>query len=164
MSQPQPAPLERSLVLLKPDALQRRLAGRILARFEEKGLRLVALKMMRIEPERAARHYEPHKAKPFYPGLVRFMTSSPVVALVLEGKEVISIVRRMVGKTFGPEAEPGTIRGDFGASRSFNLIHASDGPETARREIELFFREDELFAWIPTDFAWVYDVADELKG
>ena len=91
------------------------------------------------------------------------MTSSPVVALCLEGKDVINIVRKLVGKTFGPEAEPGTIRGDFGASRSFNLIHASDAADTAKREIELFFRADELHEYTPADFEWVYDVKDELK-
>jgi nucleoside-diphosphate kinase len=155
--------LERTLILLKPDALQRRLSGRILTRFEEKGLRIVGLKMMRIPQALAERHYEPHKSKPFYPGLVRFMTSSPILALVLEGKDVINIVRKMVGKTFGPEAEPGTVRGDFGASRSFNLIHASDAPETAKREVELFFKADELHEWTPTDFEWVYDVKDELQ-
>jgi nucleoside-diphosphate kinase len=155
--------LERTLILLKPDAVQRRLSGRILSRFEDKGLRIVGLKLLRISTEIAAKHYEPHKSKPFYPGLVRFMTASPVVALVLEGKDVINIVRKMVGKTFGPEAEPGTIRGDFGASRSFNLIHASDAPDTAKREVELFFRADELQEWTPTDFEWIYDVQDELK-
>jgi nucleoside-diphosphate kinase len=156
--------LERTLILLKPDALQRRLAGRILSRFEEKGLQLVGLKLMRVTPALAERHYEAHKAKPFYPGLVRFMTSSPIVALVLEGKDVVNIVRKLVGKTFGPEAEPGTIRGDFGSSRSFNLIHASDAPDTAKREVELFFKPEELQEWKPTDFEWVYDVKDELKG
>jgi nucleoside-diphosphate kinase len=156
--------LERSLILLKPDALQRRLAGRILSRFEEKGLQLVGLKLMRITPALAERHYEAHKAKPFYPGLVRFMTSSPIVALVFEGKDVVNIVRKLVGKTFGPEAEPGTIRGDFGSSRSFNLIHASDAPDTAKREVELFFKPEELQEWKPADFEWVYDVKDELKG
>ncbi|HKD99394.1 MAG TPA: nucleoside-diphosphate kinase [Planctomycetota bacterium] len=155
--------LERTLVLFKPDALQRRLAGRILARFEEKGLRIVGLKLMRMTPELAATHYEAHKAKPFYAGLVRFMTSSPIVALAVEGKDSVAIVRKMVGKTFGPEAEPGTIRGDFGASRSFNLIHASDAADTARREVELFFRAGELLDWKPTDLEWVYDVADELR-
>lgn len=155
--------LERTLILLKPDALQRRLAGRILGRFEDKGLRVVGLKLMRISPELAERHYEAHKSKPFYPGLVRFMTSSPVVALCLEGKDVVNIVRKLVGKTFGPEAEPGTIRGDFGASRSFNLIHASDAPDTAKRETELFFRSEELLEWTPTDFEWVYDVQDEIR-
>lgn len=155
--------LERTLILFKPDALQRRLSGRILQRFEEKGLRIVGMKLMRITPALAEKHYEAHKAKGFYPGLVRFMTSSPVVALCLEGKDVINIVRKMVGKTFGPDAEPGTIRGDFGASKSFNLIHASDAPETAKREVELFFRPEELLEWTPTDFEWVYDVADELK-
>jgi nucleoside-diphosphate kinase len=156
--------LERTLVLLKPDALQRRLAGRILARFEAKGLRVAGLKLLRMTPELAATHYEAHKSKPFYAGLVRFMTSSPIVALAIEGKDVVAIVRRMVGKTFGPEAEPGTIRGDFGASRSFNLIHASDAQDTARREVELFFRPNEILEWKPTDLEWVYDVADELRG
>lgn len=155
--------LERSLILFKPDAVQRRLAGRILSRFEDKGLRIVGMKLMRISRDLAEKHYEAHKTKPFYPGLVRFMTSSPVVALCLEGKDVIQIVRRMVGKTFGPEAESGTIRGDFGASKSYNLIHASDAPDTAKREVELFFRAEELLEWTPTDFEWVYDVQDELK-
>lgn len=157
------SPMERSLILFKPDALQRRLVGRILARFEEKGLRIAGLKLMRISSDLAGKHYEAHKAKPFYPGLVRFMTSSPVVAMVLEGKDVVAIIRRMLGKTFGPEAEPGTIRGDFAASKSFNLIHASDAPETAKREVELFFRAEELLEWTPTDLEWVYDVQDELK-
>ena len=156
-------PMERSLILFKPDALQRRLVGRILARFEEKGLRIAGLKLMRISDALAAKHYDAHKAKPFYAGLVRFMTSSPIVAMVLEGKDVVAIVRRMLGKTFGPEAEPGTIRGDFGASKSFNLIHASDAPDTAKREVELFFKSEELLEWTPTDLEWVYDVKDELK-
>ncbi|MBI3817596.1 MAG: nucleoside-diphosphate kinase [Planctomycetes bacterium] len=155
--------LERTLILFKPDALQRRLAGRILQRFEDKGLRIVGLKLMQITPQLAEKHYEAHKTKGFYPGLVRFMTSSPVVALCLEGKDVIAIVRKLVGKTFGPDADPGTIRGDYGASKSFNLIHASDAPETAKREMELFFRPEELLEWKPADFEWVYDVKDELK-
>ncbi|MFN0205775.1 MAG: nucleoside-diphosphate kinase [Planctomycetota bacterium] len=155
--------LERSLILFKPDALQRRLGGRILQRFEDKGLQIVGLKLIKISNALAEKHYEAHKTKGFYPGLVRFMTSSPVVALCLEGKDVINIVRKLVGKTFGPEAEPGTIRGDFGASRSFNLIHASDAPDTAKREIELFFQADELHEYTPADFEWVYDVKDELK-
>ena len=154
--------MERTLILLKPDALQRGLAGRILSRFEEKGLKLLGLKLMRITPDLAAKHYAAHKEKKFYPGLVKFMTGAPVVALALEGKEAIKICRTMMGATFGADATPGTIRGDFGASRSFNLVHGSDGPEAAEKELQLFFPEGLL----EYDFAawrWIYDPDEELK-
>jgi nucleoside-diphosphate kinase len=155
--------MERTLILLKPDALQRGLAGRILARFEDKGLKIVGLKLMQISQELAARHYEQHKERPFYAGLVEFMTSRPVVALALEGIDAIAICRKMMGKTFGADAEPGTIRGDYGVSRSYNLIHGSDSPEAAARELQLFFPEGTL------DYAfealrWTYDPKDELKA
>jgi nucleoside-diphosphate kinase len=155
--------MERTLILLKPDALQRGLAGRVLARFEDKGLKLVGLKLMRITLELAARHYEQHKARPFYQGLVRFMTSSPVVALALEGNDAIKIARNLMGATFGADAAPGTIRGDFGVSRSFNLVHGSDSQEAAERELKLFFPEG-LVEWSWDGFRWIYDQAEELKA
>src|SRR6201986_4742944 len=123
--------MERTLIILKPDAVQRGLCGEILARFEKKGLQIVGMKFMKIPTQLAETHYEPHKGKPFYPGLVKFMTSSPVIVLALQGKDAIAIARKRMGKPFGPQAEPGTIRGDLGVSNSFNLIHGSDAPETA---------------------------------
>ena len=123
--------MERTLIILKPDAIQRGLTGKILTRFEEKGLQVVGIKMVMITEELAAKHYAPHKGKPFYEGLVRFMMSSPVVVLALQGKGVIDVARKMMGATFGFKAEPGTIRGDYGVSSSFNLIHGSDSPDSA---------------------------------
>ncbi|MEZ5989892.1 MAG: nucleoside-diphosphate kinase [Planctomycetota bacterium] len=154
--------MERTLILAKPDAVQRGLVGRILTRFEEKGLKLVGLKLMRMSQDLAARHYEAHKARPFYPGLVRFMTSSPIVALAIEGIGAIEVCRKMMGATFGSKAEPGTIRGDFGVSNSFNLIHGSDSPEAAERELALFFSAEELQEWDCSGFAWIYDPVEEL--
>lgn len=154
--------MERTLILLKPDAVQRGLVGRILARFEDKGLKLVAMKLMRITPELAAMHYAAHREKKFYPGLVRFMTSSPVVALCLEGIDAIKICRTMMGATFGADSAPGTIRGDYSVSRSYNLVHGSDSTEAAARELELFFPEGVLeYAW--NAVTWTYDPVEELK-
>jgi nucleoside-diphosphate kinase len=153
--------METTLIIVKPDGVQRGLVGRIVTRFEEKGLRIVGLKMMRIGPDLAAKHYEPHKEKKFYPGLVRFMTSSPVVVMALSGINAIAICRKMMGATFGSNAEPGTIRGDFGVSNSFNLIHGSDSSEAAAKELRLFFREDEVLTWKPASTAWTYDTAEE---
>jgi nucleoside-diphosphate kinase len=151
--------MERTLIILKPDAVQRNLCGEILSRFEKKALQIVGAKLMQIPQSLAETHYEPHKGKPFYPGLVKFMTSSPVLVLALQGKDVINIARKMMGKTFGSQAEPGTIRGDFGVSNSFNLIHGSDSPESATRELGLFFKPEELLNWTPTIQTWVYDFA-----
>lgn len=154
--------MERTLILLKPDAVQRGLAGQILSRFEQKGLKIVAMKLMQITPELAARHYEAHKERKFYPGLVKFMTSSPVVALALEGIDAIKICRTLMGATFGADAAPGTIRGDYGVSRSYNLVHGSDSPEAAARELGLFFPE----GLVNYDYAavnWIYDPVEELK-
>jgi nucleoside-diphosphate kinase len=150
--------MERTLIILKPDAVQRGLSGEIITRFERKGLQIVGMKLMQIPRSLAETHYEPHKGKPFYEGLVKFMTSSPVVVLALKGKDAINIARKMMGKTFGSQAEPGTIRGDFGVSNSFNLIHGSDSPESATRELGLFFKGDELLDWSPAMQAWVYDM------
>lgn len=139
--------MERTLVLLKPDCVQRRLMGRVIARFEDKGLNIVAMKMLRLTPEHAQRHYAEHVGKGFYPALEEFVTSSPLLAMVVEGPEVIRTVREMVGPTHGLKAPPGTIRGDFGISRQMNLVHASDGPESAAREINVFFAPAELCAF-----------------
>jgi nucleoside-diphosphate kinase len=151
--------MERTLIIFKPDAVQRGLCGEILSRFERKGIQIVGIKAMKIPASLAETHYAPHKGKPFYEGLVKFMTSSPVVVLALAGKDVINISRKMMGATFGSKAEPGTIRGDYGVSNSFNLIHGSDSPESAQRELGLFFKPDELLEWTPTIQPWVYDMA-----
>lgn len=153
--------MERTLVVLKPDAVQRFLIGRILARFEEKGFQVVAAKFLKVPLDHCRKLYEIHKGKPFYDGLVRYMTSSPILALVLEGQNAVAVCRKMMGKTFGFDAEPGTIRGDFAISKSFNLIHGSDSPETAAKEIPLFFRPEEIHAWAPASLGWVYDLREE---
>jgi len=131
--------MQQTLVLLKPDAVERRLVGEILGRFERKGLAVTAMKLIQISPELAKRHYEEHVAQPFYLGLEQYITSGPVVAAILEGSEAIKVVRTMVGPTNGIDAPAGTIRGDFSLSPQQNLVHASDSPESAKREIELFF-------------------------
>ena len=151
--------MERTLIILKPDAVQRGLTGEIITRFEKKGLQIVGAKFTKIPQQLAETHYEPHKGKPFYPGLVKFMTSSPVVVLALQGKDAITIARKMMGATFGSKAEPGTIRGDLGVSNSFNLIHGSDSPEAAQRELGLFFKSDELIDCQPASQGWVYDMS-----
>lgn len=151
--------MEKTLIILKPDAVQRGLVGQIVTRFERKGLQIAGLKFMKIPAATAEQHYAPHKGKPFYDGLVRFMTSSPVVVVALAGKDAIAISRKMMGATFGSKAEPGTIRGDFGVSNSFNLIHGSDAPEAATKELALFFKPEELQDWTPAIQTWVYDMA-----
>ena len=138
---------ERTLVLVKPDGVQRLLAGRIISRFEERGLKLVGLKLVQVDRELAERHYAVHREKPFFGSLVDFITSSPLVALALEGPNVIAVVRAMVGATRPHEAAPGTIRGDLALETAQNLIHASDGPETATAELALWFRPDELLSY-----------------
>lgn len=151
--------MERTLIILKPDAVQRGLIGEIITRFEKKGIVVVGAKFTKIAQATAETHYAPHKGKPFYEGLVKFMTSSPVLVLALAGKDVITVARKMMGATFGSKAEPGTIRGDFGISNAFNLIHGSDSPEAAAKELGLFFKADELIDWTPTVQSWVYDMA-----
>ena len=146
---------ERTLVLCKPDAVQRGLVGAIVARFERKGLKLAALKMLAVDGDLASRHYAEHVEKPFYPGLEEFITASPVVATVMEGPEVVRVVRDMLGATSGLKAAPGTIRGDHSASRQMNLVHASDSPESAAREIDLYFKADEIQQWDPTLACWL---------
>jgi len=151
--------METTLILLKPDAVQRGLMGRIITRFEEKGLHITGCKLMTISQQLAATHYEAHASRPFYPGLVRFMTSSPVLALAVTGIGAITIARNLMGATFGSKANPGTIRGDFGVSNSFNLIHGSDSPEAAERELKLFFKPEEIISWPRNADAWIYDAS-----
>jgi nucleoside-diphosphate kinase len=151
--------METTLIILKPDAVQRGLSGRIISRFEDKGLQIVGMKLMQISQDLAATHYEAHKERPFYPGLVKFMTSSPVVVMALRGVGAITICRSMMGATFGSKAEAGTIRGDFGVSNSFNLIHGSDSPEAATRELGLFFKAGEVIDFPRAIESWVYDMS-----
>jgi nucleoside-diphosphate kinase len=142
--------MERTLVLLKPDCVERRLIGRVITRFEDKGLNLIAMKMLRVTPDLARQHYAEHVNKPFYPGLEKFITASPIVAMVIEGLESIRVVRDLLGATSGLKAVPGTIRGDYSSSRQMNLVHASDGPDAAKREIDLYFRAEEIVPYQPT--------------
>jgi nucleoside-diphosphate kinase len=146
--------MERTFILLKPDCVQRRLMGRVLARFEDKGLNVIAMKMLRITPELAKQHYAEHVEKGWYPMLEGFITGGPVVAAVVEGLEAIRVVREMLGATNGLNAAPGTIRGDYSSSRQMNLVHGSDGPEAAAREIALYFKDAELCAYEPTIAKW----------
>jgi len=152
--------MERTLVLLKPDCVQRRLMGRVISRFEEKGLNVIAMKMLRVTPALAKQHYAEHVSKPFYPGLEQFITASPIVAMVVEGLEVVRVVREMLGATSGLKAAAGTIRGDYSSSRKMNLVHASDGPDAAQREIGLYFKSDEVLPYEPTLIGW-FKAADE---
>jgi nucleoside-diphosphate kinase len=151
--------METTLIILKPDAVQRGLMGRIISRFEDKGLQIVGAKLMKISQDLAARHYEAHKEKGFYKGLVAFMTSSPVLVLAVRGNGAITIARNMMGATFGSKAAAGTIRGDFGVSNSFNLIHGSDSPEAAARELALFFAPGEVLEFKRAGDAWIYDMS-----
>ncbi len=148
--------MERTLIILKPDCVQRRLVGRIMQRFEDKGLTIAAMKLMQVSRSLAEQHYAVHKGKPFYPGLIEYITSGPVVVMIIAGPNAISISRKLMGKTFGYEAEPGTIRGDFGASRTYNLVHGSDAPETAAAEIVLYFKPEEILDYTPADYAYVF--------
>lgn len=152
--------MERTLILLKPDCVERRLMGAILSRFEQKGMNVIALKMMRVTPELSKQHYAEHVAKPFYPALESFITGAPVVAIVLEGLEVIRVVREMLGATSGLKAAAGTIRGDYSCSRQMNLVHASDGAEAAAREIPLYFKSNEICEYTPTLRPW-FQASDE---
>ena len=146
--------LERSFVLLKPDAVARRLMGEILGRFEAKGLKIVGMKMLKVTPELSKQHYAEHVQKPFYPLLEEFITSGPVVALAIEGPSAIAVIREMLGKTNGRESPLGTIRGDFGLSRQMNLVHGSDGPEAAVRELAIYFKPDELLTYATSLDPW----------
>ncbi len=147
--------MDRTLVLLKPDCVQRRLMGEIISRFETKGFNVIAMKMLQVTPELAKQHYAEHVEKPFYPGLEEFITGAPVVAMCIEGLDVIRVVRDMLGTTNGLNAAAGTIRGDFSSSRQMNLVHASDGPEAAEREMQLYFDPAEICPYEPTLTPWL---------
>jgi nucleoside-diphosphate kinase len=147
---------DKTLIIIKPDGVQRHLIGEIISRFEKKGLKLVAAKFLKPDKDLATRLYAVHKGKPFYDGLVKFLCSSPVLAMVWEAQGVIEIARRMLGATFGYEAVPGTIRGDLGCSRGFNLVHGSDSTQSAAYEIPLFFKPEELVEYEFAGEHWLY--------
>lgn len=149
--------LERTFLAIKPDGVQRGLVGEILRRFEAKGFTLVGLKLINVSQELAEKHYDVHREKAFFKGLVDFITSGPVAAMVWEGDGVVASARKIIGATNPLTAEPGTIRGDYGVSIGRNLIHGSDAVETARSEISLWFKEEELVSWQPTIKPWLYD-------
>jgi nucleoside-diphosphate kinase len=147
--------MERTLVILKPDAVQRGLIGPIITRFERRGLRFVAMKLMQITPDLAARHYALHEGKDFYPGLIEFITSGPVVVAVIEGEGAIDIARNTMGATNPALADPGTIRADFGTEIGRNVVHGSDKPDTAAVEVSLFFKEDEILSYTRAVDDWL---------
>jgi nucleoside-diphosphate kinase len=147
--------VERTLIIFKPDTMNRGLVGRILQRFEDKGLRPAAMKLQQSPRQQVEQHYAVHKERPFYQDLVNFMTSAPVIVAVLEGPNAITVVRNLLGATHGQKAAPGTIRGDFGLDQQYNLVHASDGPDTAKQEIELFFQPDEIVSYERAVDRWV---------
>ena len=149
--------MERTLIIIKPDAVQRGLIGPIITRFERRGLRLAALKLIHIDESLAERHYAIHKGKHFYEPLIQYITSSPVVVLVLEGNAAIEIARRTMGATNPAEAVPGTIRADFGLEMGRNLVHGSDGPDTAAFEVPLFFTEEEIFSYQRNTDRWIFE-------
>jgi nucleoside-diphosphate kinase len=149
--------LERTFLAIKPDGVQRKLVGEIIRRFETKGFTLVGLKLMNVSRELAETHYGVHRERPFFAGLVEFITSGPVVAMVWEGEGVIASARKLIGATNPLNSEPGTIRGDFGVNVGRNLIHGSDAPETAEQEINLWFKADELVTWQPTLMPWIHE-------
>ena len=146
--------MERTFLAIKPDGVQRKLVGEIIRRFEAKGFTLVGLKILNVSRELAEQHYDVHKERPFFAGLVEFITSGPVVAMVWEGEGVVASARKIIGATNPLTAEPGTIRGDFGVNIGRNLIHGSDAIETAQREISLWFKEEEIANWEPTLMSW----------
>jgi nucleoside-diphosphate kinase len=147
--------MEQTLVIVKPDGVQRGLVGEVISRLERRGLKIVALKMMRISRELAAKHYGVHMGKPFYDGLIDYITSSPVVAMAVEGKGAIGLVRATMGATDPSQATPGTIRADLAVEIGRNLVHGSDGPDTAGFELDLFFGEDELLDWSRDSERWI---------
>ncbi|MCG3126568.1 MAG: Nucleoside diphosphate kinase [Phycisphaerae bacterium] len=147
--------MERTLIIFKPDCMHRQLVGAILSRFESKGLRIAALKLQQTPLAQVEKHYAVHRERPFYKALIEFMTASPVIAGVLEGPQAIAVVRKMLGATNGMEAEPGTIRGDYGLSKQLNLVHASDSAETAKAEIALFFKPEEVLSYTRAADRWI---------
>lgn len=151
--------MQNTLIILKPDAVQRRLVGSILARFEAKGLRIAALKLIQVDRALAEKHYGEHAGRPFFEGLIQFITGGPVIVGVLSGNEAISVVRSMLGATNGTAAAPGTIRGDYSISKQNNLVHGSDSPESAAREIALWFKDGEVAEYAIAGSNWIFDGA-----
>ena len=149
--------MERTFIMIKPDGVQRHLTGEIIHRFESKGFTLVGLKMMQVSRELAEKHYGVHKERPFFQGLIEFITSAPVIAMVWEGESVVSAARNLIGATNPITAAPGSIRGDLGVSIGRNLIHGSDAIETAQAEVALWFSESELLNWEPVRKSWLYE-------
>ncbi|MBI3590307.1 MAG: nucleoside-diphosphate kinase [Candidatus Melainabacteria bacterium] len=149
--------MERTFLAIKPDGVQRGLIGKVISRLEEKGFKLIAMKLMYLTNELAEKHYGEHKSKPFFNGLVGFITSGPIVAMVWQGKDAVSAVRKMMGKTNPLEAEIGTIRGDFAIDIGRNVVHGSDSSESAKREISIFFTEKEIIDWKPEIQKWLYE-------
>ncbi|MEM0342854.1 MAG: nucleoside-diphosphate kinase [Thermoplasmata archaeon] len=149
--------IEKTFVMIKPDGVQRGLVGRIIQRFEERGLKICAMKMMRIPRELSERHYAEHKGKAFYEPLLSYITSGPVVCMVLEGENAVAAVRTMMGKTNPQDAAPGTIRADFAQATGRNIVHGSDSPESAKREIQLFFNDYEIQKYDKIDEAWLFE-------
>lgn len=147
--------MQTTLILLKPDCVQRGLCGRVIDRFERKGLKIVGAKLVQVSESLARQHYAEHDGKPFFENLLRFITASPVWALAIRGPEAVTVCRTLIGATDGKAANPGTIRGDFGISKSTNLVHGSDSPESARRELTLWFDDSELHEWDRTLDMWV---------
>lgn len=147
---------ERTLIIIKPDAVQRHLAGEIITRFEKKGFKLVAARFMKISEQLARTHYAVHEDKPFFEGVVKYLSSAPVIVMVWQADGIIDMARKMLGATFGFDAQPGTIRGDFSCSTRYNLVHASDSPESAELEINLYFTEDEIIDYHFSDSDWLY--------
>ena len=149
--------MERTYLMIKPDGVQRGICGEIVSRFEKKGLKLVAMKLMVIPKEVAENHYGEHKERPFFPSLINYITSGPVLAMVWEGESAVSVCRNMMGKTNPKESAPGTIRGDYGMQTGMNIIHGSDSVESAEREISIFFRPEELVSYEKTIQSWIYE-------
>lgn len=149
--------MERTFIMIKPDGVQRGLVGEVISRFERKGFSLVGMKLMKVSRELAEKHYDVHRDKPFFSGLVDFIISSPVVAMVWEGENVVTSARTLIGATNPISADPGTIRGDYGITIGRNLIHGSDAVETAKSEIALWFQEAELTSWEPAVKGWLYE-------
>jgi nucleoside-diphosphate kinase len=152
--------VEQTLIIVKPDGVQRHVVGEIISRFERKGFKLVAAKFMQLTEDLASRHYAVHEDKPFFPGVVKYLSSAPVMVMVWQAEGVIKMARKIMGATFSYNAEPGTIRGDFGCSRGYNLIHGSDSPESAEYEIGLYFSKDEIIKYNLAAEDWLYGKND----
>ncbi len=153
--------MQKTLVIIKPDAVPRRLIGKIINRFEEKGLEIIGLKMSVIPEDLARKNYSVHEGKEFFEKLIKYITAGPVVFVILRGKNAIEVTRMLMGSTFGHEAAPGTIRGDYAISKRFNLLHGSDSVESAAREVTIFFKDEEIIEHDQTNLKWIYDISGD---